>query len=58
MVKIMRLMIPILLLTIISCEKGIDKIIACGDDQVIIIDAKTSINDNVNILWKWNRLIK
>jgi len=54
MVRIKWLMIPILLLAIISCEKGIDKIIACGDDQVLIIDAKTSIKDNVNIIWKWS----
>jgi len=51
--KIKWFMISILLLAVVSFEKETDKIIACGDDKVIIIDSKTSINNDVNIIWKW-----
>jgi len=45
--------ITVFLLTIISCDRKPDEIIACGDDQVIVIDKKASDRENIKILWRW-----
>jgi hypothetical protein len=37
----------------ISCDKKPNEIIACGDDQVIVIDSKASVSNDVKILWSW-----
>ncbi len=36
-----------------ACVDRPDEIIACGDDQVIIIDKKASRADDVKINWRW-----
>ncbi|HLP71622.1 MAG TPA: DUF6528 family protein [Bacteroidales bacterium] len=43
------LMIPVL----VSFNKQPEEIIACGDDQVLIIDKNTSEGKNVKLLWNW-----
>jgi len=44
-----------MLVTIMSgCGRGSEKIIVCGDDQVIMIDYETSDTNHLNILWKWD----
>ena len=45
--------VTIFLLTMVSCDKRPDEIIACGDDQVIVIDSKASDKEDVRILWRW-----
>lgn len=45
--------ITVFLLTIFSCDRKPDEIIACGDDQVILIDKKASDRENIKILWRW-----
>jgi len=45
--------VAFLLIPLSGCNNTPDEIIACGDDQVIVIDNKSSDNDNVNILWRW-----
>ena len=42
-----------MLSTLFSCRSEILEIIACGDDQVIVIDSETSDSINVNIVWSW-----
>lgn len=36
-----------------GCDKKPNEIIACGDDQVIVIDSKASVSYDVKILWRW-----
>jgi len=43
----------IMLSTLFSCKSEIVEIIACGDDQVIVIDNETSDSVNLNIVWRW-----
>ena len=43
----------VFLFSIISCDRKPDEIIACGDDQVIVIDRKASDRENIKILWRW-----
>lgn len=45
--------IAVFLLSIISCDRKPDEIIACGDDQVIVIDRKASDRENIKVLWSW-----
>lgn len=48
-----------LLFSILNCNNKKDEkiaygeILACGDDQVIVIDSKPSDKEDVKILWKW-----
>lgn len=44
-------LLTVLLFT--ACSEAADEIIACGDDQVIIIDRNKSADTNVFITWKW-----
>jgi hypothetical protein len=37
----------------IACNNKTDELIACGDDQVIIIDKANSEGENVAIKWQW-----
>jgi hypothetical protein len=53
MKRIICLLSFFLLIALISCLKRPDEIIACGDDQVIIIDRKESSDKNVTISWRW-----
>ena len=53
MKQIMWLVAVILFIAMTGCADTPDEIIACGDDQVIVIDKKTSDNNNVNITWRW-----
>lgn len=48
-----KLLIPILFIVIAGCSKYPREIIACGDDQVIIIDRIKSEGENVVISWRW-----
>lgn len=44
-----------MLLSIVSCcGPGPLKIIACGDDQVMVVDYETSDTSHVNIQWRWD----
>lgn len=47
------LVIIILLILSTGCSYKPGEIIACGDDQVIVIDTKTSAKEDVNISWRW-----
>jgi hypothetical protein len=42
-----------LLATLTGCKTKSKEIIACGDNQVIIIDSKMSDKEDVKILWNW-----
>lgn len=42
-----------LMLATIACSQKPKEIIACGDDQVIIIDKEASEGENVKIIWSW-----
>lgn len=43
----------IIILVAGGCSSKPEEIIACGDDQVIIIDSEKSNGENVEILWNW-----
>ena len=51
--RIKWLLIAALFTALSGCGDKPDEIIACGDDQVIIIDRKTSNNEDINISWRW-----
>ncbi len=51
LIKYMTLIILLLALT--CCDRKPGEIIACGDDQVIVIDRKKSDKENVSIIWRW-----
>lgn len=53
MERIKWVSIAALFTALTSCANRPDEIIACGDDQVIIIDRKTSNDENINISWRW-----
>jgi hypothetical protein len=53
MERIKWLSIATLLIALTSCANGPSEIIACGDDQVIIIERAISNNEDVNISWRW-----
>lgn len=47
-------LLPLLIVLLFTaCSEEPDEIIACGDDQVIIIDRNKSADTNVFITWKW-----
>lgn len=41
------------MVAMVSCDRKPSEIIACGDDQVIVINSKASDKENVNIIWRW-----
>jgi hypothetical protein len=45
--------VTVFLYATISCDIKPHEIIACGDDQVIVIDSKASDSTDVKILWRW-----
>lgn len=53
MKRIKCLTIIILMVAMVSCDRKPSEIIACGDDQVIVINSKASDKENVNIIWRW-----
>lgn len=53
MERIKWLVIITLLIILTSCANKPSEIFACGDDQVIVIERKTSKNEDVNISWRW-----
>jgi hypothetical protein len=53
--QVILLIESIVLLSIMpGCGNRTLEIIACGDDQVIVIDYETSDTNDVNIVWRWN----
>ena len=53
MERIKYLLFAALFTALSGCTNKPDEIIACGDDQVIIIDRKASTNEDINISWRW-----
>lgn len=47
------LTITFVLVTLAGCNTKPKEIIACGENQVIIIDSKVSDKEDVKILWNW-----
>lgn len=50
-IKLLLLVVPCFLLTSLMWKTR--EIVACGDDQVLIIDNASSEGEKVNIIWKW-----
>ena len=46
-------MAAVIVLVVMSCGRKHDEIIACGDDQVIVIDSEASNGENVLVTWRW-----
>jgi Family of unknown function (DUF6528) len=53
MIRTKLLFTALLVLTLTGCSKRPGDIVACGDDQVIIIDRSRSNDKNVTISWRW-----
>jgi len=53
MKKLILLLITALLLSSAGNGQKPSEIIACGDDQVIVIDKTASDKDNIKIVWRW-----
>lgn len=52
--KIFKWILPaFIVLIIIAFSKKTEELIACGDDQVIIIDKAASEGKEVKIIWRW-----
>lgn len=53
--QVLPLIIMATILSMMSgCAHGSEKIIVCGDDQVLVIDYESSDTNHLNILWKWD----
>lgn len=52
--KNLRWMILLVIIILSAgCNPGFDEIIACGDDQVVVIDKAGSNGENVALKWQW-----